>query len=391
MIIRMGCLIIGTALAYSQTIAEIPTDVEVRGPIVVSPDFSAAAFQASKNGKAFVMSGKKVGEEFEEVGDPVFSPDSKYFAYPARQSKKWIVVLDAPSNLRKYLRRISPGDSDRIDSLMFSPDGTLIAFRISTGEKLFACLAFSESTGTGIRKSEPFDYVSPPIFCEHGKQAGYGARNGSELWWKTFTLCEHTPCFADKMLATVPSRYDSYGDPLFCKNGKIAAFRASYGLESFLITNYRKWKSFAYISDASFCPNMTFSTHIARDGSKSLLVMIGATIGITNGTFCSYTFSADSEEVAFTTREDGKYRVTVAGETSEEFDYAGAPLFGPDNKRAVFFCQKEGKSHVAYGKERIQIDCENAWNFVIDKSGESVRYVELKGGAIKEASAKLPR
>ena len=87
----------------------------------------------AEGGEWFVMAGAKKGDVFEKVGDPVYSPDGKRLAYPARAAGKWHIIIDKT-------------------------------------------------------KSAPFDAVASPIFSADGKQVSFGARLGRELWWKVMPV-----------------------------------------------------------------------------------------------------------------------------------------------------------------------------------------------------------
>jgi WD40-like Beta Propeller Repeat len=87
----------------------------------------------AEGGEWFVMIGARKGDVFEKVGQPVFSPDGKRVAHPARAAGKWHVVVDKA-------------------------------------------------------KSPPFDAVGPPVFSADGKQVSFGARLGRELWWKVMAV-----------------------------------------------------------------------------------------------------------------------------------------------------------------------------------------------------------
>ena len=150
------------------------------------------------------MNGEKPGDEFDDVGEPVFSPDGTRLAYRATvNSKSFIVLVDErPRTYDVLMTSLVPGpkgmllarqawkegevvnlgndESDRFDWVgqpVFSPDSEMVAFPAASDGRWFAVL--------GHQRSEPFDEVWQPVFSPDGQAVAFGARKGAMLWWRT--------------------------------------------------------------------------------------------------------------------------------------------------------------------------------------------------------------
>ncbi len=111
--------------------------VQVEGYDVWPGVFSAngrrlACWGWGKEGACMIVDGVK-GEPFAGVASPIFSPDSRHFAYVARSGDTYRPVID------------------------------------------------------GV-KGESFDFVGTITFSTNGRKACYGVRKGHELWWKVIEV-----------------------------------------------------------------------------------------------------------------------------------------------------------------------------------------------------------
>lgn len=93
----------------------------------------AARAIAAGGGREFVLVDALPRRDYEQVGWPVFSPDSAHVAYTARRGGKWFLVLDA-------------------------------------------------------REFGPYDDVLPPVFAPDGRRVAWGEQEGEEVWWRVWTL-----------------------------------------------------------------------------------------------------------------------------------------------------------------------------------------------------------
>jgi len=121
-----------------------------RDSIVFSPDGKRMAYRARKDEKELVSVGGAEGSGYDEVTDPVFSPDSKHVAYCAcSEGDKACVVVDGVEG-PEY-------DWMWSDSIVFSPDGKHVAY--------LAARDMSDDTGfPGSKKLAVVDGVEGPEY-----------------------------------------------------------------------------------------------------------------------------------------------------------------------------------------------------------------------------------
>ena len=143
------------------------------GKIVFSPDGRRVAYWAKAEGQGFMMvlDGKE-GQIYEEMQDPIFSPDGNHVAYVAADGKSKFVVLDGKDGTRY-------GD---IWGLTFSIDGRLayVAKDSREGEDVRLVVVDGQEEraygydwyGQGIR--------SGPVFSPGGGHVVYVANDGGK-------------------------------------------------------------------------------------------------------------------------------------------------------------------------------------------------------------------
>jgi len=155
---------------------------------VGSPRFSAKAkhltFSASLGPKKWVMyvDGNK-GPEFEDVGPPVFSPDGERLAYRGKRSKdREVLVLDG-----KEMSEFDYGDHpvnnvpgfgvpkefDSSGQPVFSPDSKHWAYRAKRDGK-------HEAVILDGKEGPDFEQVGRPFYSHDGQHLTYWARRGKK-------------------------------------------------------------------------------------------------------------------------------------------------------------------------------------------------------------------
>lgn len=160
-----------------------------------SPDATRFVYHAKREGKWQSVVGDKTGPaKYDGLGPLVFSPDGSKIAYPARKGgretrrgvigAKWAMVV-SPSG--KPGAVMEGPIYEIVVTPVFSPDSKYLAYRAREGTmddaRRFIVIASTE-TGKVIKEGPVNDEVWPPVWSEDSKAVTYGTRSGRELWWR---------------------------------------------------------------------------------------------------------------------------------------------------------------------------------------------------------------
>ena len=72
------------------------------GAPVFSPDSKHMAYPVAKGGKMFIVMDGQEGKPFDQVGEPFFSPDSRHIAYWASIDGGWYIVVDTKISKNRF-------------------------------------------------------------------------------------------------------------------------------------------------------------------------------------------------------------------------------------------------------------------------------------------------
>jgi len=157
------------------------------------------------NGREFLIAnGKRISESFESVTDPALSRDGRVVAYAFEGSTYVLVVGDKKIPIPEFprtvflsrnaeawgyitARTLQTGRSvvtaggrseafEEIGSPEFDPSARRVAFFARNTDNCFIVI--------GDRKYPAAGLVDGPFWSDDGKQVGYGALLGREIWWK---------------------------------------------------------------------------------------------------------------------------------------------------------------------------------------------------------------
>lgn len=177
--------------------------------LVLSADGKTVAYAARNSGKATVFVGEHEGEAFDWTGFPVLSQDGSVFAYPAKRGGEALVVTGS-----------APGPTaSGVSDLYVSADGRTVAYVLEKdgtrglvvgGAAIPALgpvqrLLFAKGATPVYTMSVPNQYPKLQVIVgaepgpivdsvlgwrttPDGKQMGYGALIGKEIWWKVVAV-----------------------------------------------------------------------------------------------------------------------------------------------------------------------------------------------------------
>jgi hypothetical protein len=213
------------------------------------------------------------GPEYDEVGDLVFSADSRHVAYAAREGGSWRVVTDG-----------QPGEPFTfVGSLAFQPGTDQLAYvarsgsswMVMAGSQLVPCgyavgnLTYSrDGMRTGYvgsldafhqfavvdgQAGPVYDAVTAPVFGGDGAHVAYEARLGAS--WMVVEDGVAGPA------------YDAVGPPVFSLDGRRLAYATRQGTAYRLVTDGTPGVACDGIGVTAFSPDGSHLAYWAKRGS----------------------------------------------------------------------------------------------------------------------------
>jgi hypothetical protein len=132
-----------------------------------SPDGSRLAFAAKKGERWVVRADRQESKEYDEVvGDTLtFSPDGRRLAYRARRGPKWLVVTDGREGPEydDLVGNERPGRFARLDPQppVFSPDGRWVAYPARRGKRWVVAAGERETRGYDLVLASSLAFDGP--------------------------------------------------------------------------------------------------------------------------------------------------------------------------------------------------------------------------------------
>ena len=148
-----------------------PTFEKAVAAFQFSPDSSRYAYTGATENKSRMITDGTPGPNYQSVGEPYFSPDSKHLAYRAFRYEKqqWFTVLDGKESAKGYFG---------IGQYTFSPDSKHLAFPAtnSINDSMMVVDGVEQCSG------ENFKILGAPTFSPDGNYIVYHARAKGEKW-----------------------------------------------------------------------------------------------------------------------------------------------------------------------------------------------------------------
>jgi hypothetical protein len=214
---------------------------QVIGTLVYSPDSRHLAFKVGW-GKPCIMCDGKKEPGFDDVGDPVFSPNSKGFAYTAREGEAWFVVCGKG----KF------GPFREIGRLVFSPDSNCLAFK--------ACLK-KWFVVQKNKRGPDFDEVGDPVLSQEGGRLAYTATD-RDNW---YVICD----------GKKGPGYNELGEPVFSTDGMHLAHHATREGKTLVVCDDKESTPYGEITWIGFSPDNNHLAFVAGREGKKLIVCDG--------------------------------------------------------------------------------------------------------------------
>ena len=257
---------------------------------VFSPDSRRIVFEAKSANKwrhaISAIDADRIAAETEKADlhwmGPVFSPDGRFIVsiQQHRETKKNVRLVSAVEDMREVHCR----EYDSIVDVVYSADGLRTAYVAKKGGKAF--VVASSFAGGDEREGAAFDAVSRLVLSENAAHVGYFAeRNG-----KRFIV-------VDEKEIPAPFFYDHF-PPVLSRGGKIFAYAALKEGKQFIVAAGKETPLYDDIS--------------------------------------GFALSPDGATVAYGALVSGTWRLIVNGSVGQAYDSVDAVRFTPDAKHVVF-------------------------------------------------------
>ena len=387
------------------------------GPLSItfSPDSKRVAYVARSGGRWFVVVDGQEGKRYDEIDKShipfsiLFSADSKRIAYRARTGNEWVVVVDGQESKRyagvgswevHYTSRGVRCDVICGPPLVFSPDGTRVAYMARTDNEWFVVVDGQEG------KHYANTVLPMAFFSPDSKRTAYWGRVG-DRWYAVVDGKEGTP-HDGPGIATMAENDQlailSTNSLVFSPDSTRIAYVAQEGDEEpefAVVVDGQEWSRYDYVDPRGpvFSPDSTRIAHIARseDNEFKASVVLDKERGTPYEDVVAPLFSPDSRRMAYAASDGAKWFVVLDGQEAKPYDDIGTPyfsarstagligvpgsfLFSPDSRRLAYGATVGDKRLVVVdGEEGKQYDEIGTCSLVFSPDSRRIAYTAKAG------------
>lgn len=309
-------------------LATIPGHYDV-GFIVFSPNGQHVAYEATKEGKSFVVVDGKEGKLYDRVSYLAFSPDSQHFAYVAKEKGKYFAVVNG-----KEGKAYDGVWGDIFGGLTFSPNSRHLAYQAEKNGKRFMVV--------DAKEYGPYFMIdSSPVFSPDSKHLAYVAwREG-----KAFMVVDNKegPAYGDIISGII-------SPPVFSSDSKNIAYAVRKEGKWVLVINNKESEVYDYDAIGGFVfgpDNKQIIAYIAREEFRPFAIIKGKRHKDYE-LVSDIKFSPDYERAAYaatialldplTPKQESV--VIIDGEEGKIYDSVWDPVFSPDSKHVAYVAAK---------------------------------------------------
>jgi len=254
----------------------------------------------------------------------------------------------------------------RPDMVVFSPDGTRMAYAVLDGQGR-GHIVVDGKAGT--------DYAGlagRPVFSADSKRVAYLARNTQDLWFAVVDGVERP----DKH-PSVKGLSGVSPNLLFSLDGRRLAYVVSVDTggvaKQFVAAFHQEGAKYDEIAGLAISPDGERLAYAARTGNRWAVVVDGREGPRHEGVMGQTpVFSPDGRHVAYGGREGRRFFVVVDRKRGRDYDdLAGAILFGPDSARVVYSPSVGRRRAVVVNEEELGLyERVDDYSFVFSPDGK---------------------
>jgi WD40 repeat protein len=316
--------------------------------IAFSKNGGGVAYKVVKDGKAFIVLNEKEGKHYDDVGRPMFSPDSQKLSFPAKFKDKWAMVFqDKESKSDVYMGLPT-----------YSSDGKIFSYFVRTTKNWF--VVSNDQPGKLYTFSGKYDephvgnhLVSDIIFSPDGQKTAlivsYAETIKDE---KGRLVVEKLPDgrTANKLKKEYfvsvngqdGEKYEKVSALAFSPDSQKLTYGALKNGKWYLVTNSEEQGPYNYsdIYYMAYGSDNSTLMKVVDIGGRNVILTQDKTINADNYIPGSLVALApDNKTVAYTAKnQQGKYYTVYGGHTGKEFDYidSNSLRFNADGTKIMY-------------------------------------------------------
>lgn len=292
-----------------------------------SPDDTKLGYLAKKEGRYEVIVNGKEGKPYDEIALAfnLFSNDSNQWAYTARKGNNWFIVIENENSSRAEKPYANAG------GFIFSPDSRHLAYIATHDNKHFFVVFDGQEGGS-------YDFVDKLVFSPDSTKLAYHAIKGN----KNFVVVN------DKEIAS----YDDlgYNSPIFNSQGQLA-YAARRENTDFIVIDGKEGPHYEFggliTTDFVFSPNGKKVTYLAYKNqySKRVFVINDKEIQVKDSyDLVGYpVFSPDGNLIAYKVvqrKENNQFYVILSKDgyihEGKRYNLVDGLIFSHDSKKWVY-------------------------------------------------------
>lgn len=294
----------------------------------ISPDGQRIVYGYKQAEQRYMVVDGVVNGPFDEIGPPVFSPDSRHVAYEVRKGVHWNIILDGLTSRYVTSYYMKP---------VFSSDSSKVFYIENTNDDLKKTLVISTTTFKQLA-TVPVVGLPTAVSKDNNHVAVVTEKDGKQV---AVAINVNKP---EDMKEGIP--YELIRHVSLSSDGSTLAYVAMKGKDSYLVLNGKEEKLPA--GDLPWPP-------VIRPGNQSVGVVIAGDKGAylyqafsEQGSkskvykeIAELAYSSDGKQQVHGAIRDEKFLAVVNGVDGPLFDRVVKPEFSPDGKFVVYRAKKD--------------------------------------------------
>lgn len=374
-------------------ITEGPYKGIMKGSPIISSDSKRVAYGARVDERWFMVLDGKERKPYKSIltVSPYFSPDSQHFTYGAKVEMEYgrfvseLLIIDdevkidcdsiscvtyspnsehiAYSVFKKRNLLFLDGevvedtarDGRPILDIVFSPDSSRLAYKITTGYKQILIV-------NGNAQKE-FDEIKEITYSPDGTQIAHKAKDGDK-WLVVIDGQEH-------------KRWKWVGGLKFSPDGKRFAYVVEKADKWFMVVDGQQSnQQYSSVEMVQFSPDGSRMAYSVSDGQKQFQIIDGQE-SKRYDEVTDAIFSPDNKHFAYAAKTADKWFIIIDGQEEKSYDLVFSYRFSPDSRRLAYVAEEADKRFVVHDGQECKQLYDDIWPVMFD-TPDYLHYLALK-------------